>query len=388
MLQVFIKFFALGWVSFGGPAAHIGYFRKCFVEQENWLSDKQYSQYVALSQFLPGPGSSQVGFSIGYQRAGLLGGIAAFLGFTLPSVILMVIIATLSGYFIENDFWKGAVAGLKILAVIIVIDAVWGMFNSFCKSKLTLSIAVFSTFSLLLFPSVWTQISVLLLGAVLGKFCLVNTASNSLPHIENKDKIGLFKLLNWPALLIFLCLLLLLPLFSDITPELSLFSDFFQAGSMVFGGGHVVLPLLQNILGEQINPDAFLTGYATAQAVPGPMFTFATFLGFEINHHAPILGALIATIGIFLPGFLLIIVVLKNWQHLMANSTISKALNGVNATVVGLLLATLYQPIFQSAVHNSVDMGLVVIGLYLLKALRLPVVALVLLYISIGIITL
>ena len=133
MLQVFIKFFALGWVSFGGPAAHIGYFRKCFVEQENWLSDKQYSQYVALSQFLPGPGSSQVGFSIGYQRAGLLGGIAAFLGFTLPSVILMVIIATLSGYFIENDFWKGAVAGLKILAVIIVIDAVWGMFNSFCK---------------------------------------------------------------------------------------------------------------------------------------------------------------------------------------------------------------------------------------------------------------
>lgn len=388
MLQIFMKFFALGWISFGGPAAHIGYFRKSFVEQENWLSDKQYTQFVALSQFLPGPGSSQVGFSIGYQRAGLGGGIAAFLGFTLPSILLMIIIASVSSSLTDNSFWQGAVAGLKILAVIIVIDATWGMFNSFCKSKLTLSLAVFSAFFLLLIPSFSTQILILIVGAVVGKFYLIDRAEQASHGVGSSGKTTLFKLFNWPVLVVYLCLLLLLPLFSYLSSELSLFSDFYQAGSMVFGGGHVVLPLLQNILSEQISSDAFLTGYATAQAVPGPMFTFATFLGFEINEHAPILGALVATVGVFLPGFLLIIVVLKNWQVLVKNPAISGALSGVNATVVGLLLATLYQPIFQSAVHNTVDMALVVMGVYLIKSIKLPIVVIVLLYLLIGMFTL
>lgn len=396
MLLIFMKFFALGWVSFGGPAAHIGYFRKAFVEKENWLSDQQYTQFVALSQFLPGPGSSQVGFSIGYQRAGLGGGIAAFLGFTLPSIILMLVIASMSSALTEHTFWQGAVAGLKILAVIVVADATWGMFNSFCKGRLTLFLAVFTALLLLIFPSIWTQIFALSFAALLGKLYLTENsltekALSDNPPLE-QDKLPLSKLFNWPFLVIYLALLLLLPFLAEfssvLSSELNLFSDFFQAGSLVFGGGHVVLPLLQNILGEQISQDAFLTGYATAQAVPGPMFTLATFLGFELHANSPVLGALIATIAVFLPGFLLIIVVLKNWTRLAMNPSISAALKGVNAAVVGLLLAALYQPIFQSAVHNALNMGLVVLGIYLLKGIKLPIVAIVFLYIAMGIILL
>ena len=385
MLLIFIKFFALGWVSFGGPAAHIGYFRKTFVEKENWLSDEQYGQFVALSQFLPGPGSSQVGFSIGYQRAGIGGGLAAFLGFTLPSILLMLVIASMSSALTDNSFWLGAVAGLKILAVIVVADATWGMFNSFCKGKLTLFLAVFTALVLLVLPSVWTQILVLAFAGLLGKRYLSNTTNSATTAINiSEDKLPLSKLFNWPSLVLYLSLLLLLPLFAKFYAELALFSDFFQAGSLVFGGGHVVLPLLQNILGEQISQDAFLTGYATAQAVPGPMFTLATFLGFELNQSAPIVGALIATIAVFLPGFLLIIVVLKNWTQLAAIKSVAGALKGVNAAVVGLLLAALYQPILQSAVHNALEMALAILGVYLLKGLKLPIVVIVLLYIVIG----
>lgn len=386
MFHIFMKFFTLGWISFGGPAAHIGYFRHAFVEKENWLTDEQYSQFVALSQFLPGPGSSQVGFSIGYQRAGLAGGFAAFLGFTLPSIILMLVIASVSSVLTENSFWQGAVAGLKIVAVIVVVDATWGMFNNFCKCKVTLFLAVFSALILLLVPSIWTQILVLVFALILGSLYLVKTKSSvQILGTHEREKLKLSGLFNWPALLIYTALLLFLPLLSRFSSELSLFSDFFQAGSLVFGGGHVVLPLLQNILGEQISADAFLTGYATAQAVPGPMFTLATFLGFEINSSSPLLGALIATIAVFLPGFLLIIVVLKHWKSLVEIPAVSGALMGVNAAVVGLLLAALYQPIFQSAVHNAIDMGLVVLGVYLLKSIKLPIVTIVLLYMGIGI---
>jgi len=385
MLHIFVKFFVLGWISFGGPAAHIGYFRHFFVEKERWLTEEEYSQFVALSQFLPGPGSSQVGFSIGYQRAGLRGGLAAFLGFTLPSVILMLGIASLSGVLAEHHIWKAIMAGLKIFAVVVVIDAIWGMFKHFCQCKITLFLCIISAVLLLFVASTWTQIAVLVLGATLGKVYLTH---HQMKHHDStfslESKARLSTLLNWPALLIYLALLLILPLLNHLSSEIALFNDFFQAGSLVFGGGHVVLPLLQQLLGEQINADVFLTGYATAQAVPGPMFTFATFLGFEIHDSAPILGALIATLAVFLPGFLLIIVFLKNWQLLAKHPAISGALMGVNAAVVGLLLATLYQPVFQSAVHNSLEMGLVILGVYLLKSVKIPIVVLVLLYIALG----
>jgi chromate transporter len=393
MLLIFIKFFSLGCVSFGGPAAHIGYFRKAFVGKENWLSEQQYAQFVALSQFLPGPSSSQVGFSIGYQRAGLGGAFAAFLGFTLPSIILMLVIASMSSALTDNDFWQGAVAGLKILALIVVVDATWGMFNSFCKNRLTVFLAVLTALSLLLFPSIWTQILTLFFAALLGKLYLreKDLGEPLINNVEEK-KLSLTKLFNLPFLIVYLSLLLLLPFVakfsSHFSSQLNLFNDFFQAGSLVFGGGHVVLPLLQNILGEQINQDSFLIGYAAAQAVPGPMFTLATFLGFELHSSDPVFGAIIATIAIFLPGFLLIIVVLKNWAKLAMINSVSGALKGVNAAVVGLLLATLYQPVFQSAVYDALDMGLVVLGLYLLKGLKWPTVVIVVLYVIMGILLL
>lgn len=385
MLLIFMKFFALGWVSFGGPAAHIGYFRQVFVEKEGWLTDQQYTQFVALSQFLPGPGSSQVGFSIGYQRAGIAGGIAAFLGFTLPSIILMIVVASMSSALTDNSIWQSIVAGLKILAVIVVIDATWGMFNNFCRDKVTLFLAVVTALILLLIPSLSTQIGVLIFAAMIGKYYLIEP-KNSMTIPDSK--LSLWQLFSLPPLLIYLVLLLGLPLLANLSQsfvqDLNLFNDFFQAGSLVFGGGHVVLPLLQNILGEQVSADAFLTGYATAQAVPGPMFTLATFLGFEINQASPILGAFIATLAVFLPGFLLIIIVLKNWNDIASRTSVSGALKGVNAAVVGLLLATLYQPVFQSAVHNSLEMAGVVLGIYLLKGLKLPIIVMVILYVLLG----
>jgi chromate transporter len=390
MLLIFMKFFALGCISFGGPAAHIGYFRQSFVEKEQWLTDHQYAQLVALSQFSPGPGSSQVGFSIGYQRAGLGGGLAAFLGFTLPSILLMLVIASMSSSLTDNNIWQSAISGLKILAVIVVIDATWGMFKSFCRGKLTLFLAISSAILLLILPSLWSQILVLIMAALIGKLFLTEHHAGEHVTVNSISAKGsLRRLFSWPPLFIFLGLLLLLPVLANftgaLTSELGLFNDFFQAGSLVFGGGHVVLPLLQNILADQVSADVFLTGYATAQAVPGPMFTFATFLGFEMNHSAPILGAIIATLGIFLPGFLLIIIVLKNWHEIARIPSVSGALIGVNAAVVGLLLAALYQPVFASAVHNSLEMAYVVLGIYLLKGLKVPIFAMVALYILIGI---
>ncbi|PAJ74426.1 chorismate-binding protein [Pseudoalteromonas sp. NBT06-2] len=378
MFEIFYKFFILGCMSFGGPAAHIGYFRQAFVEKNKWLSDKDYGQLVALSQFLPGPGSSQVGFSIGYHRAGLSGAIAAFLGFTLPSVIVMLAIALMSQRFSDNTFFEGVVHGLKLLAVIVVADAVWGMFNNFCKQKTSVLLCTFTAIALLLMPSLYTQMLVLIFAALVGKYYLSATDEISLVP---RTKIQL----SWPPLIIFISLLISLPLFSHLNVQIKLFSDFFQAGSLVFGGGHVVLPLLEGLVGEQLSQDSFLTAYATAQAVPGPMFTLATFLGFELLPSSPVLGALLATLAVFLPGFLLILIVLKNWQALASNPSISGAMNGVNAAVVGLLLSALYQPVFQSAVINSIDMALVILGIYLLKSLKLPILLLVALYSFFGI---
>ena len=380
MFDIFCKFFILGCVSFGGPAAHIGYFRQAFVEKHKWLSDKDYGQFVALSQFLPGPGSSQVGFSIGYHRSGLPGAIAAFVGFTLPSVMVMLAIALLSKSFSDNSLFEGLVHGLKLLAVIVVADAAWGMFNNFCKQKISVALCVFTAIALLMMPSLYTQMLVLIVAALIGKFYLMPKECGEQGATSNIQ-------LNWPPLVIFISLLVALPLFSHLNEETKLFSDFFQAGSLVFGGGHVVLPLLEGLVGEQLSQDAFLTAYATAQAVPGPMFTLATFLGFELLPNSPVIGALLATLAVFLPGFLLILIVLKHWQVLASNPSISGAMNGVNAAVVGLLLSAFYQPVFQSAVINGIDMALVVLGIYLLKSLKLPILVLVTLYSLLGILS-
>ncbi|WP_345845940.1 chromate efflux transporter [Shewanella algae] len=375
MWKIFVRFFSLGLVSFGGPAAHIGYFRKTFVEELGWLDDKDYASLVALSQFLPGPGSSQVGFAIGYRRGALPGAILAFIGFTLPSFLLMFLLAVSSYQYLSSDLFQGVIAGLKLLAVVVVADAAWGMFKQFCRSHITQMLALLSTVILLLWPGNLTQLLLLLAGAIVGLYWLNREA-------PAPAKPGSMQL-NWSALLIFLFLLLLTgPLLAH--PLAELFKQFYQTGAMVFGGGHVVLPLLESQLANSIDHDRFLTGYALAQAVPGPMFSLAAYLGAELWPQNALIGALVATLGIFLPGFLLLLAVIRGWQGIAERPKMAAMVMGINATVVGLLASALYQPVFTSAVARPVDMAMVLAGFMLLKLWRLPLVFLVLGFAAMG----
>ncbi|EKF9397667.1 chromate efflux transporter [Vibrio cholerae] len=367
MLTIFKTFFALGWVSFGGPAAHIGYFRHTFVEKLGWLSEQEYAQFVALSQFLPGPGSSQVGFAIGYHRGGLAGAWAAFLGFTLPSVLIMLLLAGLSSYLLDAPLFEQVIHGLKLLAIIVVADACLTMYRNFCQQRLTAALCVLTAVAITLAPGLLTQFAVLLLAALVGQARLAPQPSSSLEAFRP----------SWLSLLLFLSLLLGLPLLAASSPLVELFGLFFQAGSLVFGGGHVVLPLLQNALGDSLSTDQFLTGYAAAQAVPGPMFTLATYLGYVLTPEMPVVGALIATLAVFLPGFLLLLGVLKNWSALAQRPKVAGAMQGVNACVVGLLLAALYQPVWSSTVHAPLDWAALLVGFFLFKVLRLPLIGMV-----------
>ncbi|MGY0217472.1 chromate efflux transporter [Endozoicomonadaceae bacterium StTr2] len=370
-------FFLLGCTSFGGPAAHIGYFQKTFVEKLQWIDMSAYGRLVALSQFLPGPGSSQVGFALGLQRAGLLGGIAAFVGFTSPSFILLYCLAVFSASFSDNVFFNGVTHGLKLLAVVVVADAVLSMSRSFCKEWRSRLIAVATATVLLLFPGLWTQMLVLLVAAIAGCFCgrpaQGNLQQNNRPYV------------SWLPLIIFMLLFVGLPFFVHQSAAASLFPAFYQSGSLVFGGGHVVLPLLQQMLDGNISPDRFLTGYAAAQAVPGPMFSLAAFLGAELTPETALTGALIATAGIFLPGFLLVLGFQQAWQGLAANPRVAGAVWGVNAAVVGLLLAALYQPVFTSAVSGWIDVLLVIAGFIVLNRLKWPVLRVVVIFALTGV---
>ncbi|WP_336940609.1 chromate efflux transporter [Vibrio cholerae] len=367
MLTIFRTFFALGWVSFGGPAAHIGYFRHTFVEKLRWVSEQEYAQFVALSQFLPGPGSSQVGFAIGYHRGGLAGAWAAFLGFTLPSVLIMLLLAGLSSHLLDTPLFEQVIHGLKLLAIIVVADACLTMYRNFCQQRLTAGLCVLTAVAITLAPSLLTQFAVLLLAALVGQARLAPQQSFSTTSFSP----------SWLSLLLFASLLLGLPLLAASSPLVELFGHFFQAGSLVFGGGHVVLPLLQNALGDSLSTDQFLTGYAAAQAVPGPMFTLATYLGYVLTPEMPVVGALIATLAVFLPGFLLLLGVLKNWSTLAQRPKVAGAMQGVNACVVGLLLAALYQPVWSSTVHAPLDWAALLIGFFLFKVLRLPLIGMV-----------
>ncbi|APF49886.1 chromate transport protein ChrA [Vibrio cholerae] len=354
-------------MSFGGPAAHIGYFRHTFVEKLRWVSEQEYAQFVALSQFLPGPGSSQVGFAIGYHRGGLAGAWAAFLGFTLPSVLIMLLLAGLSSHLLDTPLFEQMIHGLKLLAIIVVADACLTMYRNFCQQRLTAGLCVLTAVAITLAPGLITQFAVLLIAAFVGQARLAPQQSFSTTTFSP----------SWLSLLLFASLLLGLPLLAASSPLVELFGHFFQAGSLVFGGGHVVLPLLQNALGDSLSTDQFLTGYAAAQAVPGPMFTLATYLGYVLTPEMPVVGALIATLAVFLPGFLLLLGVLKNWSALAQRPKVAGAMQGVNACVVGLLLAALYQPVWSSTVHAPLDWAALLVGFFLFKVLRLPLIGMV-----------
>ncbi len=369
ILEVFWRFLALGCVSFGGPVAHIGYFQKTFVQKLKWIDEAAYSHLIALSQFLPGPGSSQVGFAIGLRKAGLAGGIAAFIGFTLPSFTLLFILAMTQTTH-SSEIFTGIISGMKLLAVVVVADATYSMFNSFCKNKLSITLMVLTTVILLWLPGIWIQMLVLLIAGFVGAFY-------GKPTVKNAVSGGRIHKL---PLLILAILFAGLPLLATYSKEVAVFSDFFQAGSLVFGGGHVVLPLLQQLVGDSITTDQFLLGYAAAQAVPGPMFSLATYLGAEVMPGTPFVGALIATLGIFLPGLLLVLSLHSGWESLACRPRIAGAAWGINAAVVGLLLSALYQPVFISSVHSPLEMALVIAGFFALRGLQVPIVGLVVMF--------
>jgi chromate transporter len=366
--KVFWEFLWLGCISFGGPAAHVGYFHRRFVVRLGWLDEATYARLLALTQFLPGPASSQLGFAIGRHRGGLAGGVAAFLGFTLPSFLIMVMVA-LYATRLPEAWLNGLVTGLKWLAVVVVADAVLNLGGKFCRDRFTRGVALATAVVLWLFPGVGVQLLALLVAALIGRHWLK-------PSAAPEDAGAGESRVAWLPFGLFAAVWLLLWLIGGGTLG-GLARDFYSAGALVFGGGHVVLPLLEGFVGDAMSQDQFLTGYATAQAVPGPMFSLAAYLGAQLAPASPWLGAGVATLAIFLPGFLLVLALSDAWRALAARPAMAGAVAGINAAVVGLLLAALYQPVFLSAVAGPRDLALVVLGFLALRSGRVPLLALV-----------
>lgn len=387
---VFWVFLQLGCTSFGGPIAHLGYFRQIFVEKRNWLSDAQYADTVALCQFLPGPASSQVGMAIGWYRAGLVGALAAWLGFTLPSAVALMGFAVLLQRY-PDVVPAGLVHGLKLLAVAVVWQAVWGMAHKLTPDKPRLTVAVLSAVAVLCVPTIWAQLAVMVMAAVVGWWQLQPRLPSSDPtpqaSVLGKASAKQTRLaMGWP--LVFGGLLIGLPLLQQYFAHqdfvnqsmaahgLAVFDAFYRTGALVFGGGHVVLPLLQaqTVAMGWVDNATFLAGYGAAQAVPGPLFTFAAFLGASMSQPPNgWQGGLLALVAIFLPSFLLVLGVLPVWQRLRTNHTLQAALLGVNAAVVGVLLAALYNPVWVSAVGSVQDFAVVLFAIAALMVWRLSV---------------
>ena len=377
LFQVFAAFLRLGCTSFGGPIAHIGYFREEFVGRRRWLDDKAYADLVALCNFLPGPASSQVGIALGISRAGLLGGIAAWLGFTLPSATALLLFAY--GFSALDASALGWLHGLKIAAVAVVAQAVWSMGRNLCPDRVRASLALIATMLGFALPGAWAQLGIIAASAIAGGL-LLPPATAAAP-VPIAFPIGRrTALLAWT---VFFALLVLLPVARGIVsvPALDLFDSFYRSGSLVFGGGHVVLPLLRNevVPPGWVSDDAFLAGYGAAQAVPGPLFTFAAYLGAMMSRPPNgVAGGLLALGAIFLPAFLLVVGALPFWEQLRRQGIAQRALSGVNAAVVGLLLAALYDPVWISTVKSKADAGLALAAFGMLMLWKLPPLAVVL----------
>lgn len=381
-LEVLLIFLKLGVTCFGGPIAHIGYFRDEFVIRRRWLDEQAYADLVALCQFLPGPASSQVGFSLGLMRAGYLGALAAWTGFTLPSAVALVLFAFGAGG-LSGPAGAGLVHGLKLVAVAIVAQAVWGMARSLCPDRERASIATVAALVILTSASSIAQIGAIVLGALAGLWlCQAAQAANGASHIA----MPVSRRVGVAALILFVALLLGLPLLARAWPGLSLFEAFYRSGALVFGGGHVVLPLLREavVTPGWIGDDAFLTGYGAAQAVPGPLFTFAAYLGAVIGG---IPGAVVGLVGIFLPGLLILLAALPFWDGFRKRPAAQAMMRGVNAAVVGILGAALYNPVWTSSVQRPLDFGIALAGFVLLTAWRAPPLVVVVLSAAAGIAT-
>ncbi len=385
--RIFIAFLTLGVSAFGGPVAHLGYFRTEFVERRKWIDAEQFQDLIALCQFLPGPMSSQVGFAIGMLRGRIPGGLAAWLGFTTPSAILMIGLGVGTNLF-EGGLPPSLVHGLKLAAVAIVAWALWLMARTSCTDAVRIVLAVVACAIMVFTNLVWIQIGVIAAAAVAGRLLIkpqaaAVSASGGVPFSRTFAKVS-------AAVLV--AALIILPVVVAVVdlPELAVFTSFFRVGSLVFGGGHVVLPLLQ---AEVVPPgwvggDAFLAGYGAAQALPGPMFAFAGYLGAVAVPGAEgaggWAGGLIALIAIFLPSFLILTAALPYWQLLRAKPALRTSLAGVNAAVVGLLLAVFIDPVVTSSVLAASDLAIVVVGVGLLAWQRVPVWLIVVLSASAG----
>lgn len=379
MIEVFWVFLKLGLTSFGGPIAHLGYFRTEFVERRRWLDDRSYSDLVALCQFLPGPASSQVGMALGLGRAGWPGLLAAWAGFTLPSAVALILFAYGVTHY-QGMAQSGWVQGLKIAAVAIVAQAVWGMAKSLCPDHPRAALAIVAALLTLTLPSTIGQITAITMAGLFGwwRLSITEAASRQAHPYPISRKLGI------AALLLFAALLIGLPLWAVTTGSstATLLDGVYRAGALVFGGGHVVLPLLQATLvpdGFVSNTD-FLAGYGAAQAVPGPLFTFAAYLGTiasgTLNGWT---GGLVLLGVIFLPALLILIAVLPFWEMLRHRAGIQSAMAGINASVVGILLSALYDPVWTSAIHDKADFGLALAAFALLVYGRMPPALVVLL---------
>ena len=355
----------LGLTSFGGPVAHLGYFRDEYVVRRKWVDEQTYADLVALCQFLPGPASSQVGIAVGIGRAGLLGGLAAWVGFTLPSALALVAFAY--GVRAAGVADAGWLHGLKVVAVAVVAQAVWGMARALCPDRERATLAILAALAVLAWPTASAQVLVIVGAGLVGWWRLPPVAATPVPT----TRVPIGRRLGLAALVVFFGLLLVVPLVRPLASShaLAVFDGFFRAGSLVFGGGHVVLPLLR---AEVVPPgwvtdEQFVAGYGAAQAVPGPLFTFAAYLG-AVETRAPNgwVGGALALAAIFLPAFLLVIGALPFWDALRARAGFQAALRAINAAVVGLLLAALYHPVWTSAIHAPTDFGLALAAFALL----------------------
>lgn len=368
--EVFLTFLKLGLTSFGGPIAHLGYFRREIVEKRGWVSESQYAQLLAICQFLPGPASSQLGFSLGLIRSGWRGALAAFLAFTTPSAILLILFAAFLPY-LSGPLGSSGIHGLKIVAFTVVAHGVSGMLRQLCPDKERLVIATLAAVILLVMGSALVQVVVILSGGVAGLFFCRQVT----PHSGSSLTVHATRRGSLLFLGLFSILLVLLPLFAQFYPGYLTIADaFYRAGSLVFGGGHVVLPLLEEyvVYPGWVSQDQFLAGYGAAQAVPGPLFSFAAYLGlvFASDAGGPA-GSILALLCIFLPGFLLVAGILPLWSQFSKGVRANRAIAGVNAAVVGILGAALYDPIFINAIHGPVDLAIGLIGFMILAGLRL-----------------
>jgi chromate transporter len=367
LLEILIVSTKLGLTSFGGPVAHLGYFHEEYVRKRKWLDEQGYANLVALCQFLPGPASSQVGIGIGVLRGGLLGGILAFIGFTIPSVIALILFALiLQGMDIGNSGW---IHGLKIVAVAVVAHAIIGMAQKLTADLSRKTIALFALIGSLLWQTAFTQVSIILLAAGVGYFIYKDQQEDSSSNLQ----FPISRRFAYVCLGLFFGLLILLPIFRELSTSswIAMFDSFYRSGSLVFGGGHVVLPLLERefVPSGWLSREAFLAGYGAAQAVPGPLFTFAAYIGAVTGGWV---GGMVATIAIFLPAFLLVLGTLPFWNSLSHNPKIKGALMGVNAAVVGILISAFYNPIWTSSIITPIDFAFAALLFCMLAYWKLP----------------